>query len=82
MFGHFAKLIYFTGLIDQTARLDWRLAVAAVLASMLGTSLARKLLEAMTDAQFRRWAGRIITTICAYYVAYGLYLLAVERGLV
>ena len=81
VFGHFAKLIYFAGLIDQTARLDWRLAAAAILASMLGTSLARKLLEAMTDAQFRRWAGRIITTICAYYVAYGLYLLAVERGL-
>ena len=77
VFGHFAKLIYFVGVIDQTARLDWRIAVAAILASMLGTSLARKLLEAMTDAQFRRWVNWIITTISSYYVVYGLYLLAV-----
>ena len=75
VFGHLAKLIYFAGLIDQTARLDWRIAVAAILASMLGTSLARKLLEAMTDAQFRRWVNWIITTISVYYVGYGLYLL-------
>lgn len=76
VFGHLAKLIYFVGVIDQTAHLDWRIALAAILASMLGTSLARKLLEAMTDAQFRRWVNWIITTISVYYVVYGLYLLA------
>ncbi len=77
VFGHLAKLIYFTSVIDHTASLDWRIAAAAILASMLGTSLARKLLEAMTDAQFRRWVNWIITSISIYYVGYGLYLLAV-----
>jgi uncharacterized protein len=73
--SHFTKLIYFGGIIDQAATLDPALAAVAVVASMLGTSLARQLLEAMTDLQFRTWAGRLITTIASYYILYGSWLL-------
>ncbi len=73
--SHFAKLIYFGGIIDQAATLDPRLAAVAVAASMLGTSLARRLLEAMSDHQYRVWATRLITTIACYYIAYGSWLL-------
>jgi hypothetical protein len=38
------------------------LAGVAIAASMLGTTLARRILEAMSDAQFRTWANRLITT--------------------
>jgi hypothetical protein len=55
--SHFVKLIYFGGIIDQAATLDPVLAGVAVAASMTGTTLARRLLEAMTDLQFRTWAG-------------------------
>ena len=48
--SHFAKLIYFGGIIDQAATLDPVLAGVAVAASMLGTTLARRILEAMSDA--------------------------------
>jgi hypothetical protein len=42
---------------------------------MLGTSLARRILEAMTDLQFRTWARRLITTVAGYYIIYGSWLL-------
>jgi hypothetical protein len=42
---------------------------------MLGTTLARRILEAMSDAQFRTWAGRLITTVASYYILYGGWLL-------
>jgi hypothetical protein len=47
---------------------------------MTGTSLARRLLEAMTDLQFRTWAGRLITTVACYYILYGSWLLLVRSN--
>jgi uncharacterized membrane protein YfcA len=73
--SHLTKLIYFGGIIDQAATLDPVLAGVAIAASMLGTSLARRILEAMSDAQFRTWAGRLITTVASYYILYGGWLL-------
>lgn len=73
--GHGLKLLYFSAVVAQTATLDPALAGLAVLCSMLGTTLARRLLEAMSDAQFRRWAGHLITAIAGYYVAHGTWLL-------
>jgi uncharacterized membrane protein YfcA len=73
--GHAAKLVYFGSIIDQAASVDPILAGLAIAASMLGTSLAARVLEAMSDVQFRLWANRIITTIAAYYVVEGAYLM-------
>jgi uncharacterized membrane protein YfcA len=77
--SHFTKLIYFGGIIDQAATLNPALAVVAIAASMLGTTLSRRLLEAMSDQQFRRWANRLITTVASYYILYGGWLLVVPR---
>ena len=52
----------------------------AVAASMLGTTLARRILEAMSDAQFRTWAGRLITTVACYYILYGGWLMATRSS--
>ncbi|HXI05529.1 MAG: TSUP family transporter [Bradyrhizobium sp.] len=73
--SHLTKLVYFGGIIDQAASLDPVLAVVAVAASMLGTTLARRILEAMSDLQFRTWANRLITTIACYYIGHGSWLL-------
>jgi uncharacterized protein len=78
--SHFTKLIYFGGIIDQAAMLDPVLALVAVAASMLGTTLSRRVLEAMSDQQFRRWANRLITTVAGYYVIYGGWLWVIARG--
>ena len=73
--SHLTKLVYFGGIIDQAATLDPVLAAIAIAASMVGTTLARRILEAMSDAQFRTWAGRLITTVAGYYILYGSWLL-------
>jgi uncharacterized membrane protein YfcA len=77
--SHFVKLIYFGSIISQAATLDPVLAGVAVAASMTGTTLARRILEAMTDLQFRTWAGRLITTVAGYYIINGSWML-LERG--
>jgi uncharacterized membrane protein YfcA len=76
IFGHAMKLVYFGAIVDRTASLDPVMAGLAVVASMTGTSLAARVLEALTDQQFRAWANRIITAICGYYVIHGTFLLA------
>jgi uncharacterized protein len=73
--GHATKLLYFGALVDQTGGLDWTVAGVAILCSMLGTTLARRILEAMTDVQYRRWTDRLIAVVSGYYVAYGGWLL-------
>ena len=79
IFGHAAKLIYFGSLIDQTASVDPIVAVLAIVASMVGTTLAKHVLEAMSDQQYRKWANGIIVTIAGYYVVHGGYLVAMTQ---
>lgn len=73
--SHGMKFIYFGGIIDQAASLDPLLAVLAVCAAMLGTTLAKRILQVMSDAQFRTWSTRLITAIGGYCVLHGTYLL-------
>jgi len=42
---------------------------------MLGTLLSKKVLEAMSDTQYRRWAGHLITAVSGFYVLQGSYLM-------
>lgn len=76
--GHGLKLAYFGALIDQAASLDPLLAFLAVGASLVGTVLAKPFLLAMSDMQYRLWAGRLITAIAAYYVLHGAALLQMQ----
>jgi uncharacterized membrane protein YfcA len=73
--SHFMKLIYFGSIVDNAASVDPTMMAIAIGASIFGTSAARRILEAMSDKQFRVWAMRIINSICAYYVVQGSYLL-------
>jgi uncharacterized membrane protein YfcA len=73
--GHGLKLLYFGAVIANPGTLDPVAAIGAVAASALGTSLARPLLDAMSEVTYRRWAGRIVTAIAITYVAHGSWLL-------
>ena len=76
VFGHGFKLLYFGALIAEVGQVEpWFLGIA-IASSMIGTSLGKLLLEKLTDTQFRLWSNRLITTIAAWYVGYGLVLLA------
>ena len=47
--------------------------------SIIGTSLAKRFLEKMSDAQYRLWAGRIITAIASWFILQGGWLLVAAR---
>jgi len=78
--GHGAKLVYFGSLIDQAASVDPIVAVLAIVSSMVGTTLAKRVLEAMSDQQYRRWANGIITAIAGYYVVHGTILIVLAHA--
>lgn len=73
--SHGAKLAYFGGMIADPASLDPIMAIIAILASMAGTTLARPVLERLSDVQYRRIATHLITVIAVIYLAQGGYLL-------
>lgn len=76
IFGHGIKLLYFGALIDQAGTVDPVVAGLAIASAVLGTMLSKKVLEAMSDSTYRRWAGHIITAISGFYVLQGSWLLA------
>jgi len=76
IFGHGIKLLYFGVLIDQVGTVDPLVAGLAIASAVLGTMLSKKVLEAMSDSTYRRWAGHIITVISGFYVLQGSWLLA------
>jgi uncharacterized membrane protein YfcA len=78
--GHSAKLVYFGSLIDQAASVEPIVAVLAIVSSMVGTTLAKRVLEAMSDQQYRRWANGIITAIAGYYVVHGTILIVLAHA--
>ena len=79
IFSHTLKLAYFGAIIEQTGTLDPVLAVFAIVSSMVGTTVASRILEMMSDRQFRVWANRIIATIAGYYVIHGTTLLIISE---
>lgn len=74
---HAAKLAYFGFVVDQAARLDPVLLVLAILMPIIGTSLARPILERLSDAQYRTWANHIITVIAVIYLGQAIHLMMV-----
>jgi len=73
--GHGIKLLYFGALVDQVGAVDPLVAGLAILSALIGTVLSKRVLEAMNDALYRRWADRLITAISAGYVGGGLWMM-------
>ena len=72
MVSHVVKLVYFGGIAAAEADLPpiW-LFVLAVALAIAGTSLARQVLERLTDAQFRRWTKLLVMGIGVVYIVQG-----------
>jgi len=74
--GHVMRLVYFgsfASAIDFT--IPWWIYGGAVVFAIVGTSLAAKVLHAMSNADFRRWSRRIIYSVSATFLGRGLWLL-------
>lgn len=74
VFGHGLKFIYFGGISGDLSVLNPTFIALALASTAIGTTFAKRSLEAMTENQFRRWARSLITCISLYYVAYGGYI--------
>jgi hypothetical protein len=69
--GHALNPPYCGALATDAGALDPPLASGAVLASMPGTLLARPLLAALTERQYRLWAGRLVPGIAGFLAGPG-----------
>lgn len=71
--SHVLKIVYFGGLVvvDGASVPLW-LAAAMVLLAFAGTSLARRVLEQMTDASFRLWTRWTVLGLGAIYLTSGI----------
>jgi uncharacterized membrane protein YfcA len=72
---HCLKLVYFGGLVGAGLG-DVHLVVvgAAVALAIVGTNLARTVLERLSEAQFRRWMKALMIAIGSFYMAQGVHL--------
>jgi uncharacterized membrane protein YfcA len=76
MCSHGAKLAYFGTLVAGAAQLEWTAIGLAGVASLAGTSLAKPVLQRLTDTQYRVLATHVITAISLVYLGNAAYLLA------
>ena len=76
VFGHAMKVAYFAQLLAAASGEIAPMAVAlAMTLALAGTQLSRKVLDAITDAQFRSWTRVLIAIIATFYLAHGTLLL-------
>jgi uncharacterized protein len=76
--GHLARIVYFGSFLPSVdAGIPLWVFAAAIALAMLGTTLAARVLEKMTDADFRLWSKWVIRAISLVYLARGLWLLLV-----
>ncbi|MBL8522615.1 MAG: TSUP family transporter [Betaproteobacteria bacterium] len=82
--GHLIKIGYFgaialyfsAGALDSIAgALSIPLALTCVLLAFTGTSLSKRVLEKMSDANFRQWTQRTVLTMGVFYLANGGWLM-------
>src|SRR5262245_33159122 len=67
--GHILKIAYFGPLVAAGSEpIAPAVLVAAVVLATVGTQLSRRVLDAMSDAQFRVWSRRIIVALAAAYL--------------
>ncbi|MBL8514697.1 MAG: TSUP family transporter [Betaproteobacteria bacterium] len=84
-FGHLVKIVYFGGVAvilsaaskgEIEKSLSIFLAATCVALAFAGTTLSRRVLEKMTDANFRRWTQWTVMTLGVVNLAAGLWLLS------
>lgn len=77
--GHMSKIIFYGGLAATASAQDWPalwLLALAVIASVTGTTIGKRVLDRMADATFFSWTQRIMLAVGAVLLARGAYLLA------
>ena len=77
VFGHLFKSIYFGSLVaaSDVEAVDVPVTLLCIVTAVLGTTLSRRVLDGMTDAQFRSWSRRLVILVGTVYLGQGVFLL-------
>jgi len=77
VFGHLFKVVYFGTVVAGSASesVEVLTVLLCIATAMLGTNLSRRVLDGMTDAQFRIWSQRLIMMTGTIYLGQGVVLL-------
>jgi len=76
MFGHVVKIAYFGRLLIAGEEGVALFAVLlAIVLAVLGTQLSRRVLDAISDRQFRTWTRGLIAVVASVYLTQGVTLL-------
>jgi uncharacterized membrane protein YfcA len=74
--GHLYRIVFFGSFMDgPTGGIDVWVFVGAIGLAMAGTTAAARILEGMSNENFRRWSKWVIQAISAVYIARGVVLL-------
>ena len=76
--GHVSKVIFFGGLAVSSSSENWPafwLLIIAMVVSVIGTTLGKKVLDKINDKTFFSWTQRIMLTVGAIMIARAIYLI-------
>ena len=76
--GHISKIIFFGGLLVAFSFENWpnpSFLLIAIVLSVIGTTLGKKILDTIDDKFFFRWTQIIVLSVGAIFIARGLFLL-------
>lgn len=78
VFGHLFKSVYFGAIVlaSDADAVPPAVLLLCVGMAVLGTNLSRRVLDRMTDDQFRAWSRRLVLVTGTIYLGQGLWLLA------
>ena len=76
--GHISKIIFFGGLLVSFNTENWpnlTFLIFAIILSVIGTTLGKKVLDIIDDAIFFRWTQFIVLSVGGIFIIRGLFLL-------
>jgi uncharacterized membrane protein YfcA len=76
--GHISKIIFFGGLLVSFSTENWpnlKFLIFAIILSVIGTTLGKKVLDIIDDAIFFRWTQLIVLSVGGIFIIRGLFLL-------
>ena len=75
-FAHLFRVLYFGSFAEAfSVSIPWWAFAVALALAFTGTTLAARVLERMTDADFRIWSRRIIFAVATTFLVRGVWLL-------
>lgn len=74
--SHGAKIIFYGAIASAMAPGDWIIALIAAPFAILGTNVGYRILQRLSDENFRKWTRWIVTGIGLFYLSRGVWALA------